>query len=101
MNSSESSRQRSAATKVETPQTRPDLARMAYRNLCAWIMSQEVPITSGQREKQNIQALAERTWDAKESGTSDNLRKDLTQKIQNNPSQSRSRLLKPAHILSG
>ena len=58
--------------KIKTPQTRPDLARINYRDLCAWIKSQGVPIPSEQRKKkQKVLALAERKWDAKENSTLD------------------------------
>jgi hypothetical protein len=48
---------------------------MAMKNLTQWIRSQGVSIRQGDRAKERVIALAERTWNAIESGTLNNLKK--------------------------
>jgi hypothetical protein len=48
---------------------------MAMKNLTQWIRSQGVSIRQGDRAKERVIALAERTWNAIESGTLNDLKK--------------------------
>lgn len=60
---------------VKVPQTRDDLVEMKGADLRQWIVIQVVPIGDGYRNKTQALALAEKVWDAKETGTLDNLKK--------------------------
>jgi hypothetical protein len=58
---------------------------MAVKNLTQWIKSQGVSIRQGDRAKEKVVALAERTWDAIESGTLNDLKKGYNLKIGRKP----------------
>jgi hypothetical protein len=67
-------KRRSDFKHITTPQTRSDLAKMGRNFLWSWIRSQGVRVKQHLKQQETL-ALAERTWDAKESGTLDNLTK--------------------------
>ncbi|TAQ90074.1 hypothetical protein B7494_g1588 [Chlorociboria aeruginascens] len=64
-----------SSNSVKVPKVREELRQMAMKNLTQWIRSQGVSIRQGDREKKRVLALAERTWDAIESGTLNDLKK--------------------------
>jgi hypothetical protein len=61
--------------KVKVPQTREDLGQMIRADLVQWTRSQGVSVGVSDLAKERVMALAERTWNAIESGTLDDLKK--------------------------
>ena len=78
-------RRRAASNSVKTPEVREDFRQMAVKNLTPWIRSEGVSIRKGDEVKERLMALAERTWDAIESGTLDDLKKGRNLKLGRKP----------------
>lgn len=60
---------------VKVPQTRKDLGQMRGTDLTQWIGSQGGSVANVWSNKKATLALAEKTWDAVETGTLNNLKK--------------------------
>lgn len=72
-------RKRAPLNKVKVPEVREDLRQMTVKNLGSWMRSQGISLGSSvQKKKESAVALAERTWDAIQSGTLDDLKMDCT-----------------------
>jgi hypothetical protein len=60
---------------LKVPQTRDDLGQMRFRDLVQWIGSQGVAIEERNTKKDKALALAQKIWDAAESGIIDKMKK--------------------------
>jgi hypothetical protein len=60
---------------LKVPQTRDDLGQMGFRDLVQWIGSQGVAIEERNTKKDKALALAQKIWDAAESGIIDKMKK--------------------------
>ena len=78
-------RRQAASNSVKVPEVWEDFRQMAVKNLTQWIKSQGVSIGESDRAKERVMALAERTWDAIESDTLDDLKKGYNRKLGRKP----------------
>lgn len=60
---------------LKVPQTRDDLGQMQFKDLVQWIRSQGVAIEERNTKKDKALALAQKIWDAAESGIIDKMKK--------------------------